>query len=616
MRKSLQLQAEMTAGVRRLRVRRHARLRGRRAGRRRAEHAQLVAALRIGAPARQPRVARARACRRPPAFEQDVAIIAGRRRHAPGHVMLPKVESRAGRRAAPCHGARRRRRDAAAAARADRDRPPPCTAPSTSPPIRASQSLSFGLMDFVSAHGGAIPAAGMGVAGPVHASAGGARQAGDRVGLPCARQGAVALRGHRVQGHGRDAARRARAPRANSATRGCGASTPTRSARSSRPWRPARGEIDAGRDASLSAAQAADWAPISHRRQAARPRELPLSLAGAGAGAPDRTASCPPEAQGWFGPSAHDHTGDTMQYVRRHRSWPPRSSRRSPSLAQTRQAGDKPAAATPAKRTKHKLAHSAQKAVEEVTPDRRRPERRASAGRRSRRSPSRCTSATSRASSAQPCRSRRQARRPLRRRAPRATSFLMHPVESRTGAIRLEDPQARRDVAAAGQQVDAHEPEARAAAGRRMPEPAAGHVRRRPEEAIRAPASSTCRRARDRPRQRQSRRPPRHCRLRPRLAHRASATDRPTDPETDGERTMLQAYVDHVAERAALGIPPLPLTAKQTADLIELLKNPPAGEARLPARPDHPPRARRRRRRGQGQGQLPGRRGARHREVP
>ncbi|HSV53170.1 MAG TPA: bifunctional aconitate hydratase 2/2-methylisocitrate dehydratase [Burkholderiaceae bacterium] len=41
---------------------------------------------------------------------------------------------------------------------------------------------------------------------------------------------------------------------------------------------------------------------------------------------------------------------------------------------------------------------------------------------------------------------------------------------------------------------------------------------------------------------------------------------------------MLQAYRDHVAERAALGIPPLPLSAKQTGELIELLKNPPAGE--------------------------------------
>ncbi len=41
---------------------------------------------------------------------------------------------------------------------------------------------------------------------------------------------------------------------------------------------------------------------------------------------------------------------------------------------------------------------------------------------------------------------------------------------------------------------------------------------------------------------------------------------------------MLQAYRTHVAERAALGIPPLPLSAQQTAELIELLKAPPAGE--------------------------------------
>ncbi len=41
---------------------------------------------------------------------------------------------------------------------------------------------------------------------------------------------------------------------------------------------------------------------------------------------------------------------------------------------------------------------------------------------------------------------------------------------------------------------------------------------------------------------------------------------------------MLEAYRQHVAERAAQGIPPLPLSAKQTADLIELLKSPPAGE--------------------------------------
>lgn len=41
---------------------------------------------------------------------------------------------------------------------------------------------------------------------------------------------------------------------------------------------------------------------------------------------------------------------------------------------------------------------------------------------------------------------------------------------------------------------------------------------------------------------------------------------------------MLEAYRKHVAERAAEGIPPKPLNAEQTAELVELLKNPPAGE--------------------------------------
>ncbi|MCW8916263.1 MAG: bifunctional aconitate hydratase 2/2-methylisocitrate dehydratase [Magnetovibrio sp.] len=41
---------------------------------------------------------------------------------------------------------------------------------------------------------------------------------------------------------------------------------------------------------------------------------------------------------------------------------------------------------------------------------------------------------------------------------------------------------------------------------------------------------------------------------------------------------MLAEYREHVAERAALGIPPLPLSAEQTEQLVELLRNPPAGE--------------------------------------
>ena len=41
---------------------------------------------------------------------------------------------------------------------------------------------------------------------------------------------------------------------------------------------------------------------------------------------------------------------------------------------------------------------------------------------------------------------------------------------------------------------------------------------------------------------------------------------------------MLEAYRAHVAERAALGIPPLPLSKQQTEELVALLKNPPKGE--------------------------------------
>ena len=41
---------------------------------------------------------------------------------------------------------------------------------------------------------------------------------------------------------------------------------------------------------------------------------------------------------------------------------------------------------------------------------------------------------------------------------------------------------------------------------------------------------------------------------------------------------MLNAYQAHVNERANVQLPPLPLSAEQVAQLVELLKNPPAGE--------------------------------------
>ena len=41
---------------------------------------------------------------------------------------------------------------------------------------------------------------------------------------------------------------------------------------------------------------------------------------------------------------------------------------------------------------------------------------------------------------------------------------------------------------------------------------------------------------------------------------------------------VLEAYRKHVEERAAQGVPPLPLDPQQVAELIELIKNPPKGE--------------------------------------
>ncbi len=39
---------------------------------------------------------------------------------------------------------------------------------------------------------------------------------------------------------------------------------------------------------------------------------------------------------------------------------------------------------------------------------------------------------------------------------------------------------------------------------------------------------------------------------------------------------MLSAYHTHITERAAQGLPPLPLNAEQSAALVELLKSPPS----------------------------------------
>jgi citrate lyase subunit beta/citryl-CoA lyase len=98
-----------------------------------------------------------------PAFEQDIAILVGQTHSRWCHIMLPKVES-----VADIHAAVQAI-DAAGGAHL------PLHALIESPlavhnalGIAAHprvQSLSFGLMDFVSAHGGAVPASAMGAAG-------------------------------------------------------------------------------------------------------------------------------------------------------------------------------------------------------------------------------------------------------------------------------------------------------------------------------------------------------------------------------------------------------------------------------------------------------------------
>ena len=98
-----------------------------------------------------------------PAFEQDVAAIVGRAGHRLCHLMVPKVESV---------------QDVITAARAMDDAgghhlPLHVLIESPAAVHRAFDiaaqprvaSMSFGLMDFVSAHGGAIPSAGMGAQG-------------------------------------------------------------------------------------------------------------------------------------------------------------------------------------------------------------------------------------------------------------------------------------------------------------------------------------------------------------------------------------------------------------------------------------------------------------------
>ncbi|MEP6964453.1 MAG: aldolase/citrate lyase family protein, partial [Polaromonas sp.] len=123
-----------------------------------AEHAAMVVALATLAPARARVAVRVHAVDHP-AFESDMAFIAGNLAGRLSHIMVPKVESLAD---------VLRAEQALLAASAD-DLPLHVLIESPLAVHKAFeiaahprvQSLSFGLMDFVSSHGGAISAAGM-----------------------------------------------------------------------------------------------------------------------------------------------------------------------------------------------------------------------------------------------------------------------------------------------------------------------------------------------------------------------------------------------------------------------------------------------------------------------
>ncbi len=127
-----------------------------------AEHAALVTELALGA-APEARVAVRVHPVDHPIFQADVAAIAGQAASRLTHIMVPKVESVADVQLA----------EQALLAAGAVDLPLHVLIESPAAVHRAFdiaahprvQSISFGLMDFVSAHGGAIPAEGMGIQG-------------------------------------------------------------------------------------------------------------------------------------------------------------------------------------------------------------------------------------------------------------------------------------------------------------------------------------------------------------------------------------------------------------------------------------------------------------------
>ena len=259
-----------------------------------AQHAQLVVALAASAGGKARVAVRVHPVDHPK-FAQDIAIIAGQAGHRLCHIMLPKVErvedvevacralDAAGATQLPLHAliespaAVHRAFDIAAHPRI--------------------QSLSFGLMDFVSAHGGAIPAAAMGIEGQfTHPLV---VRAKVEIASACHAHGKVPSHGVVTEFKDMKAMGRAarRAARDFGFTR-MWSIHPDQIRPILEAFAPGADEIETAATI-LLAAQAADWAPISHAgkledRASYRYYWQVLERA-------HRTASkLPPAVQGWF----------------------------------------------------------------------------------------------------------------------------------------------------------------------------------------------------------------------------------------------------------------------------------------------------------------------------
>ena len=183
--------------------------------------------------------------------------------------------------------------------------------------------------------------------------------------------------------------------------------------------------------------------------------------------------------------------------------------------------------------------------------------------------------------------------------------FRMHPVESRTGAIRLEDPQrgamwlqlGNKSMLMSqklGQRL-ADECQSPAAA-----RPTPKTLKNNPLPSILDPTPASAR----------------HPTTATSAAQASPRRRGRTDTESTERNTCCKPMLTTSPNAPRSASRRCRCRPSRPADLIELLKNAADRRGRLPAEPDHASRAGRRGRRRQGQGQLPGRRGARHREVP